>query len=192
MKSFNLIIVAILISFGFNTLNAQTYRLNNKASEVLVDGTSNIHDWTIEAESASGTISLNQNGKDLNGISKLEFTVEAESLKSGKGGMDKNTYKALNTDDHKLITYQLKEVNNIEKLSDNSYKVSTTGIMEIAGTKKNIRLDFNLKTNSNTISLSGEHNLKMTDYGVEPPTAMFGTITTGDTVKIKFKTQFSI
>ncbi|MUP44564.1 YceI family protein [Gramella sp. BOM4] len=192
MKNLNLIIAALIFSFGFYSLNAQTYKLNNKASEVVIDGTSNIHDWTMEAESASGSLSAEFSDDMLEKISKLNFTVEAESLKSGKGGMDKNTYKALNTDDHKLITYQLQKVNDIKKLSDNSYKVSTTGSLEISGTKKNIQLEFNLKTSPNKIILSGEKDLNMTDYGVDPPTAMFGTITTGETVKIKFNTQFSI
>ena len=193
MKGFRIFIAAIVIGFGMNTqLNAQSYKLSNKASNLIVEGTSNIHDWTMEAESASGILNAEFDEAELEEISKLEFTVEAESLKSGKGGMDKNTYKALNTDDHKLITYKLNSVKDIQKISDGQYKIKTTGSLEIAGKKKNINLDFTLKTNPNKLILTGEHTLKMTDYGVEPPSAMFGTITTGDTVKIKFESHFTI
>ena len=32
--------------------------------------------------------------------------------------------------------------------------------------------------------------MKMTDYGIEPPKALLGTIKTGDDIKIIFKTVF--
>ena len=32
----------------------------------------------------------------------------------------------------------------------------------------------------------------MTDYGVDPPTAMFGMLKTGDAITINFETTFSI
>lgn len=193
MKSYGTIkvlITALIVSLGMNVnLNAQSYTLNNKASNLVVEGTSNIHDWTMEAESTSGTMTADIDEGKLEEIDALRFTVEAEGLKSGKSGMDKNAYKALNTDKNKKITYQLKEVKDISSAS-NGYKVKTTGTLEIAGVKKSIHLDFNLIPNSGKIVLKGEYTLNMTDYGVEPPTAMFGTISTGEIVKIKFETHF--
>ena len=178
----------LLISFG---VNAQSYKLNKETSSLMVDGTSNIHDWTIEAENTGGTLTVEFDEGKLEELNKLEFTVIAESLMSGKSGMDKNTYKALNTNKYKEITYKLKKVNSIDKISANTYKVKTTGSLEIAGTKKDINLDFNLKSGSDKIVLNGEHTLNMTNFGVEPPTAMFGTITTGEEVVIKFESHFN-
>ena len=177
-----------LLSLG---LNAQTYRLNNQASTLTIEGTSNIHDWTIEAEDSAGMLTAEFNADKLQEIGKLEITVIAESLMSGKSGMDKNTYKALNTDKYKEITYKLKDVKSIDKISANNYKVKTTGSLEIAGTKKDINLDFDLKSDSEQIVLIGEHRLNMTNYGVEAPTAMFGTIKTGEDVVVKFNSHFN-
>lgn len=104
--------------------------------------------------------------------------------------MDKNTYKALDTDKHKNITYKLKKVNGIQKKSNDNYQVNTTGTLMIAGGKQDINLNFNLKTDTNKLVLKGDYKLNMSDYGVEAPTAMFGTIKTGEEVTIKFETQF--
>lgn len=191
MKSYSKLIMltaVLLFSIG---VDAQSYKLNNEESSLLVDGTSNIHDWTIKAENTGGLLTVNFDDGKLQKIDKLEFSVVAESLVSGKSGMDKNTYKALDTDKHKNITYKLEKVNSIEKISDNNYKVKTTGCLTLAGVKNNINLNFDLNSNSNQLVLTGQYKLKMTDYGVEAPTAMFGTIKTGEDVVVKFKSHFN-
>lgn len=178
----------LLLSIG---VNAQSYQLNNEDSSLHIDGTSNIHDWTIKAENTGGNLSLEFEDSSLENIELLEFKVMAKSLMSGKSGMDKNTYKALNTNKHKQITFKLKDVQSIEKVSTGIYNVKTTGSLEIAGTKRDIKLNFKLKSSSNAITLTGEHKLNMTNFGVEAPTAMFGTITTGEDVVVKFESQFN-
>jgi polyisoprenoid-binding protein YceI len=191
MKAYsNLIMLTAVLLFSFG-VNAQSYKLNNKTSSLLIDGTSNIHDWTIEAENTGGVLTVEFDEGKLKEIEKLEFTAVAESLVSGKSGMDKNTYKALNTDKYKNITYTLNKVNGIEKLSGNDYKVKTTGILMIAGVKKDINLNFNLKSNSNQLVLTGQYKLNMTDFKIDPPTAIFGTIKTGEEVLVKFETHFN-
>ncbi|WP_026839205.1 YceI family protein [Gillisia sp. JM1] len=191
MKAYSTLIMlsaVLLFSFG---VNAQSYNLNNKTSSLLIDGTSNIHDWTIEAENTGGLLSVGFDEGELEEIEKLEFTAVAESLVSGKNGMDKNTYKALNTDKYKNITFTLNKVNAIEKLSGNEYKVKTTGSLMIAGVKKDVSLNFNLNCDSDQLVLTGQYKLNMTDFKIDPPTAMFGTIKTGEEVLIKFETHFN-
>lgn len=187
-RNLRMLAAILLISLG---VNAQSYKLNNKASSLIIEGTSNIHDWTLEAENSSGVLTAEFDEGKLEEIENLEFTVIANSLMSGKSGMDKNTYKALNTDKYREITFKLKNVQSIDKKSNDTYKVKATGSLEISGTKKDVNLNFDLKSNNNQIILTGEHKLTMTDYGVDAPTAMFGTITTGEDVVVKFKSHFN-
>lgn len=187
-QNLKMILAILLLSFG---VNAQSYKLNHEASSLLINGTSNIHDWTIEAENTKGVLTAEFDDEKLEEINQLEFTVVAESLMSGKSAMDKNTHKALETDKHKYITYNLKKVNTIEKVSANNYKVKTTGSLMIAGKKKDINLDFNIQKDINKLVLKGDYKLNMTNYGIEAPTAMFGTIKTGEDVTIKFETHFN-
>ena len=191
MKPYSkLIMITAVLLFSYGVY-AQSYKLDNKASSVLVDGTSNIHDWTINAENTGGVLTVNFDDGKLKEIEKLEFTVVAESLMSGKSAMDKNTYKALNTDKYKNITYTLEKVNSIEKVSGNNYKVKTTGCLTLAGVKNNINLNFDLNSDSSHLVLTGQYKINMTDYGVEAPTAMFGTIKTGENVVVKFESHFN-
>lgn len=181
----------LILLFTAQVTIAQTYKINNKASKVKVEGTSNIHDWEIEAEELQGSLTVVIEDGQLVKIDELTFIVIAEGLKSGKGGMDKNTYKALNTNKYPKITYKLEKVTNIDCTSKEKCKVLTKGLLNIAGTKKQIDLILDAGVEGNKITLAGNTDIKMTDYNVEPPTAMFGTITTGDQLKIKFKTVYT-
>lgn len=181
----------LIMIFSFQASIAQNFNVSKNGSTLKVAGTSNIHDWEINAEDFQGNIDVEMKDGQLVKINALNFAVVAESLKSGKGGMDKNTYKALKTDKNKRITYQMNKVNNIDCITTNECKVSTSGFLTIAGTKKPVDIVFNAKVAGDRITLSGDQNIKMTNFNVEPPTAMFGTITTGDDIKITFQTTFS-
>ncbi|WP_405605771.1 YceI family protein [Polaribacter sp. Asnod1-A03] len=187
-KRMNVAILGVVAMFLFTSSKfyAQEYNVDTKNSTLLVYGTSNIHDWEIETENQTGTISLDKSN-DFQ-IKKLNLVVEAESLKSGKGGMDKNTYKALNTKKFKTIEFQFVSSKEITDLKDGNFKIKSKGNLTIAGVTKEILLDFNLNINGETIKLVGEKSIRMTDYNVSPPTALLGTIKTGDTVTIKFNT----
>jgi hypothetical protein len=41
------------------------------------------------------------------------------------------------------------------------------------------------------LAFEGSQTIKMTDYGITPPTALFGTLKTGDEITITFKTNFT-
>lgn len=168
---------------------AQNYKLNNQKSTMVVYGTSNIHDWDVKTESYDGTISFEDASQGK--IDALNITVIAESLKSGKGGMDKNTYKALKTDDYENISFTLSKIDAITPKGENNFAVQATGNLNIAGKTNAITIEFVVETTNNLVKLVGEKKIKMTDYNIDPPKALFGTITTGDEVIIKFESIFN-
>ena len=183
-----IISIVFLLSIPLKSFSQQ-FQLNNPSSDLKIYGTSSLHDWHEEVEEQKGSISID-NSDNLT-ISALKLEIMSESLKSGKRGMDKNTYKALKTDTYKTITFQLNEVKSITKISDQNYKVEVYGNLTITGVTKKIQLNFELSLSDKSIKLKGEKSFKMTDYNIDPPTALLGTITTGDEVTIKFNTVFN-
>lgn len=192
LKNLKLVFGSLLLMIVTAQISiAQTYNLNNSASTLKIEGTSNIHDWEIDAKEQQGKLVAELAEGQLVKLTQLDFTVKAESLKSGKGGMDKNTYKALNTDKHKQITYKMNKVNNIDCVTTGSCKVTTNGTLTIAGNSRPIDITFDAKVAGDKITFTGSKALKMSEYKIDPPTAMFGTITTGDQVTIKFTSTFN-
>lgn len=181
-----LLSLLILLILATPQVFSQTYNLNNSASKLTISGTSSLHDWDIDVEQQKGQIVLNSTNELK--IEKLTLDVIAESLKSGKGGMDKNAYKALNTNQHKSITFQLTDVKEVKSSGTDSYKVDVVGNFTIAGVTKMTNLNLDMLVTSNKVSLKGTKVFKMTDFGIQPPKALFGTITTGDEVTITFDT----
>jgi len=188
LKHFKLLVILIVIGlFGNTYLIAQTYKVDNQNSSLLILGTSSLHDWEITADKQDGSINI-ENTTDFN-VQNLTMTFDVMGLKSGKSGMDKNTRKALNYKSYPTIDFKLSSVKSTSK-TNTGYKVEALGNLTIAGTTKAIQLTFDLVQSNGTIKISGEKALKMTTFNVDPPTALLGTITTGDDITIKFNTTF--
>lgn len=160
-------------------------------SKLVVDGTSNLHDWTIEAKAMSGKASATIEAGDLKALKNLDFSVEVEQLKSGKSGMDKNTFKALKSTSHKNISFKLVKVVKMTTVSDNNYTIETQGDLTIAGVTKRINQNFTVKLIGKKMVFTGKQKIDMTVYGVEPPKALMGTIKTGKDVTVDFKVTYN-
>ncbi|MCB4797960.1 YceI family protein [Neotamlana laminarinivorans] len=179
--------VCILFSFISSLMFSQEYQLDS-ASTLSVYGTSSLHDWHITTTSYSGSISFTN--VNTGEIKTCNVTIPTETLKSGKSAMDKNTYKALQTNKYKNISFTLTKADNATVTSEGNFSIKATGNLTIAGTKKLITLNLNVIASQNQIKLTGEKTFKMSEFNIEPPTALFGTVTTGDEITIKFNSIF--
>lgn len=178
----HILTLGFVVSFGFSMV-AQ-YTLNANTSNMYIDGTSSLHDWTETVEEMSGSVSLDLEGKAISKIKMLNVSVPVKSIKSGKSGMDKNTYAALNADDHPNIKFALKSYAKSDK------KLTLTGNLTISGTTKLVKIQSTYEVKETSIEVEGKHTFKMTEFEVDPPTAMMGTIKTGDEITIRFNLVF--
>lgn len=187
MKKMIIISLALILSFGLT--QAQDYKLS-KSSEITFSGTSSIHDWTMVVENATGNGFFVIENNAVKEVSELKLTIEAESLKSGKSGMDANAYKALNTNKYKNINFHLTSLKPINTQGDIS-KTMATGKLTISGVAKTVQIPTECKIDTNgRVICTGKLPMKMTDFNIEPPTAMFGTIKSGDEITVDFKAIF--
>ncbi|MEX2603711.1 MAG: YceI family protein [Gracilimonas sp.] len=181
-----LITLTLILSFSVTTLNAQNYSIVTDNSDVIIMGTSNVHDWESSAEEFSGSATIELEDDSLVSISALEFVVLVDGIKSGKGGMDDKTYDALNKKKYPNIKFILTDIAEIKDTT-----LIANGKLTIAGVTKTIQMEVNYEVLPNgTVSFKGTEPIKMTDYKVDPPKAMFGAIKAGDNVEVTFDAKF--
>lgn len=189
MKRLPLILLALAV--GPYLTNAQNLYSINDAAALRVAGTSTMHDWEMETKKVSGKAEFILDGNDLKDVKSLRITVAPENLKSGKGAMDKNAYKALKTDTHKEITFVLTRVTKVERSTDR-YILTCEGNLTIAGKTKPVQLIAECRPGaSGNIQCTGTKAINMTEYDVEPPSFMFGSVKTGNQVEIVFDVVFA-
>ena len=174
MRSLTSITLLLMLIPGL--LIGQTLQADLESSSMQIKGTSSLHDW--ESEVQSFDISGMQEG---NLIRDLEGNLEVKSIKSGKSIMDDKTYNALGADKFPDIKFQAKQ------LEINNGIISGTISVTIKDQTKEFEISTASTLSSGNINVSGEVPLDMMEFGIDPPTAMFGTLTTGKDVKIAFQ-----
>lgn len=188
----------LLFLFAFSgSVSAQSsdYELLDK-STMQVDGTSTIHDWTVDVQDINIDFEFNTSAlapdSDENPVESLTLTVPVESMESGKGRMNGKIYDALKKDDHPNITFELSSAEVTEAASGSTFTLNTTGTLTIAGVSKEINFPVEGSvTEEGVYTFTGSYELNMEDYEVDPPSAMFGTIKSGKMVTISFELFFS-
>ncbi len=178
-----ILIAAFLLLVGQSGFAQKTFRLEAKP-ELKISGTSTLHDWDMPSATATGSMTAIESAGKLTEIRSLSIDMPAESIKSGKKGMDKKAYEALKTDKYKVVQFDLKSA------SKSGDVWTLIGKFNIAGVSKQVTIKTKEVAALGTYTLSGTYSFKLSDYKITPPTAMMGTIKTGDDVKISFHVKF--
>jgi len=193
--------LAALATAVLLTLNATAETIRYQAtpgSKVTLEGTSTIHDWTVEGGILAGFIELDSNfpldpSKPSEGLEvtpKVEVSVPVRSLKSGKTLMNDIMHDALKVKNHASIKYTLKELKARPRKAGDPLKFDATGDLTVAGVTKPIKMEVTMEPMAgNKLKSSGVTEVKMTDFGISPPAPAIGLglIKTADEVKITFE-----
>lgn len=182
MKSTTSILICFLLS-PFWVLGQDTYKIT--LSSLVIKGTSNVHKWESKVGQLNGTAELTADADQLKQLTQARFDIPVKSIKSSKGSiMDNKTYQALKSDACAHISFQL----TASRLEANGTKMISTGTLTVACVAKTIELTSTVKGLSNgQFSLAGSIPMKMTDFGIKPPTALLGTMVTGDQITIEYE-----
>lgn len=157
-----------------------------RGSFVRIEGTSTLHDWTMEGTTIDGTIAAPPVEQWKNDASNVTVAIPVTSIRSEHAKMDKLMAEALKADANPAIRYELTHANLTE--SSPALRLETRGKLTIAGVTRDVAMQVNgTREPGGTYVLTGQLPIRMSDYGIKPPTAMMGTIKTGNDVKVTFR-----
>ncbi len=156
-----------------------TYEINSDDSKVWVDGTSTLKKWTATVQTMSGSIHVDSTGQ----VSTVRLSFDATTMDGGRGAdMNKKIYKALKADQYPQITFEGTGA------ASNGHDLAATGTIHIGGEKMETSIQGD---GALTARLTGSKALKLSEFSIEPPTAMFGQIVTHDDITIHFDLSFN-
>jgi hypothetical protein len=193
-KFFNILFIFTVTGAGAPLLAQVTYRISPPGT-VQISGTSTVSDWTVRSEEIKGDMVFFPSEKKPKAnelqtgiIKNAKAVLEVSAIKSEKGEtMDNKMYNALKKDAHPRIVFSLSDPIEIDKAPS---KFSVRGNVELAGVTRPMTFDLNLTNANNNFIFEGSGSLKLSDFQIEPPTAMFGQIETGDEVMVKLNLVF--
>lgn len=199
MKAISMALAAALLATS-GIANAQTTaatgaRLALRDSSTLsLGGTSTLHDFTCRTHTIQAMVEVDPDflTAPLQTVSHpmnhVEVTIPVDSLKCGDGKMDSNMYGTLRAQEFPTITYVLQsyDVDSVSRAAD-SLMAHTRGTLTISGQARPVTMDVRISRDTNGVSHArGSLDLKMSDFGIKPPTFFFGTLRVGDRIVINF------
>jgi polyisoprenoid-binding protein YceI len=159
-------------------------------SRLWIDGTSTIRSFTCKAVEVNAVVEAN--GPNAipalftgeKGVKTVQVTVPAERIDCGNGTMNDHMRKALKVGESPTITFNLTTYD----VAKNAEGIGGTinGTLDLGGVKKPIALQANGTSEGGALHVTGVYELRMTDYGLKPPSLMFGRIKVAETVKVGF------
>lgn len=197
MKTHRLLLAATLALLSLATRAADDwirYIAQPAGSQVRVDGTSTIHDWSVESKLIGGYIefdpAFNLDHPAPGKVNaRVAVLIPVRQLKSDKTAMDTIMYESMKEKDHRRIDYRLTEMTLKEapKSPEAPLLLDTKGELVVAGITNVIQMPVTLtRLDKDRLKFTGSTAVKMTSFGIQPPTK-FGVFSTGDDVKLTFE-----
>jgi polyisoprenoid-binding protein YceI len=185
-------LMAAATTAGAQSASAIRLRLD-PASEVTVEGTSSLHAWHCKTNKMNAYVDVDPGYiKDLTKVARpiaaVKVNIVVKSFTCGNSQMDRNMYSTLKADENELIRYTLSGYDILDgSASPSTFAAKTTGTLIIAGKEKPIAMKISAERLSDGKAVAqGEQTLLMSDFGIAPPSFMFGTLKVGDQIKVKF------
>ncbi|HET8828034.1 MAG TPA: YceI family protein [Pelobium sp.] len=171
------LIIFIITAFTGQQVKAQSVYTLALGSQISVAGTSNLHDWTMNASKFSVDGKLTVVSGQLKDINSLVFVLPVKNLKSKESLMDTRAYKTLNVETHDKMIFKLTGATVVEAQKI----VKVTGNLTIAGVTKAIALQANYTVAADeSVTFKGSKAIKMSDFKIKAPSFMMGALKTGD------------
>jgi polyisoprenoid-binding protein YceI len=190
MQKFGALLTVALFILGSSVQAENWVRYDAQpGSKLKIDGTSTIHDWTVEGSIIGGFMEVNsafeQDAKTIKVNPRVQASVPVRTIKSGKSRMDQVMHGAMKMKEHPNVEYKLLELTP----KDGSQYVAK-GELTVAGVAKTFEMPVTIERMADKrLKVTGTTPLKMTDFGINPPAPQIalGLIKTGDDVTVSFE-----
>jgi hypothetical protein len=192
------VVVALMGTVGAQAAPSVTLA---PTSRLALHGKSTLHDYHSTATRIELSVDLGTTAVAASPLAALSqpgavrgvvLTIPVQAMKSDKDGLDKNMQKALKASANPNIVFRLSAPPAPGAWSSEGSTVSVRGSLEVAGQAREIEVPLRASSTAEGIVLEGRTSLRMSDYGIKPPSMMLGTLKTADAVAIEFRLVLAV
>ena len=201
-----LLVAPIAHAAGATRLTAAT------ASSVVLDGSSNVTDWQCRGTAIDAMMIVATSPEHLNEVidrvedgnigvwmsqpsmgsfpaPEFRLRIPVTTFRCGNRVMESDMRRALKADQHAFVEFVFRQLQGgIEHDIDSGrYRAELIGDLTLAGVTKRIVLELSAERVSRTkFRFRSQLPLRMTQFGVTPPSALFGAIKARDHLTVHF------
>lgn len=187
-----LIVLALMLPASVQAQETGLTLGTQPGSRMWVEGGSSVRSWScdatlVEALVTGDAVPATASAKEVSAAARrATLTVPVAKLDCRNGTMNEHMRKALKANAHKEIQYRIEKW-ELAPRGDDEGTVTTSGTLVMAGAEKPIAVELTAKrTAQGTWQLEGSKTIRMTEWGIKPPTLMLGTMKVKDPVTVKF------
>jgi YceI-like protein len=169
-------------------------------SALWLEGTSNVHDFVCRTAEVEATLTGDSSAAPTvgaaslyaligaSGVRGMAVRVPVKSLRSEKEGLDKNLQKAMKADQFPDVQFALGPYAlTAGAAATDSVAIRCEGRLTICGAERPVTLDARVRRDGAGVWLTGSYTLKMSEYGIKPPTMMMGTMRVHDPITVNYR-----
>ena len=160
-------------------------------SKLWLEGSSNVRDWRCEATTLDASIEVDDDedhdvAPAAARVRAVHVRVPTHALTCGRSQMDHIMYKALHVDDAPDCR-QIVGRFDVVSATPGTNSLVMQGTLRIAGRERVVRVPVIFQEQRDgSVRAQGAMPILMTDYGITPPTALFGVLRTENRIVVKF------
>ena len=184
LTALSLLPAAIALSPGAVAIDVQP------GSRLWINGSSTVRSFECSAtsfdtdiQSAPGTVAVLATGEKV--VTAVEVTIPAAKLDCKNGTMNEHMLKALKAKANPNIVFALASYDLVPQNDD--LRITLNGQLPIGGVTKAVTIATAAKAEADgTLRVAGTHEVRMTEFGLKPPSLMLGTMKVDEKVKVSF------
>lgn len=181
-----------VVAAAWRPLDTQQVLSMAPESKLWFDGKSTVRDWSCKAPVMQAALTLAGEGTAAAVLAGDEpaatttLVIPTMKLDCANGTMNGHMRKALAAEKHGEITFALKSYDATPEAGA-ATKGTLTGELTIKGVTKDVTFPVEFVAEGEKgLRVKGKYALKMTDWGVEPPKLMLGTLKVNEMVTVGF------
>lgn len=187
------LLLAGTVLIAWTGLPPASYTFQSPPNEMSVEGGSTLHDWSCPIETLDGTLQIDTTATDaempLTGVPRVQVQVPVDAIQCDKDTMNEKLREALQMNAYPQVHFTLEDA-TVSPLPDSGqawFSIDATGELILAGERRQIDLPLKGQRLSNgDFRFVGSHTIRLSDYDIDRPSAMLGTIKTSKKVTVNF------